>query len=71
MDIYTEYLDSMELEVLQKLLSDRRLSKIAQATGLHYNTVRNIANGKTLPSYKSREALLDYFYSEIEGAEHG
>jgi len=32
----------MTLEQIKSALQDRRLQRIAKATGLHYNTLRNI-----------------------------
>lgn len=55
----------LTLDEIRKLLADRRISVVAEATGLHRNTVAAIrdANGGT-PSYKTVKALSDY----LEGA---
>lgn len=37
----------MTLEEIRKSLQDRRLSIVSKATGLHYNTLRNIRDGKS------------------------
>ena len=51
----------LTLEEIRKRLEDRRLNMVAEATGLHYNTVRNIAVGEnTNPTYEVFKALSDY-----------
>jgi len=56
----------LTLEEIKKRLEDRRLNMVAEATGLHYNTVRNIAAGEnTNPTYEVIKALSDY----LTGAE--
>lgn len=51
----------LTLEDIRKRLEDRRLNMVAEATGLHYNTVRNIAVGdNTNPTYEVLKALSDY-----------
>jgi transcriptional regulator with XRE-family HTH domain len=51
----------LKLEDIRKRLEDRRLNMVADATGLHYNTVRNIAAGEnTNPTYEVLKALSDY-----------
>ena len=54
----------MTLEQIRKALSDRMPSKVAQATGLHYNTIREIRdNPNANPTYKVLLALSTYFES--------
>jgi hypothetical protein len=36
----------MQLDEIRQGLQDRRLTVVAQATGLHYNTVRAISTGE-------------------------
>lgn len=51
----------MYLEQIRAALADRRLSLVAEATGLHYNTVREIRdNPDANPTYKAVKALSDY-----------
>jgi len=51
----------LTLDQIRKALRDRRLAKVAQATGLHYNTVREIRdNPNANPTYKVIKALSDY-----------
>lgn len=46
---------------IQIALSDRKLTVVAQETGLAYNTVRAIANGTNPnPDYKTVLTLSDY-----------
>lgn len=46
---------------IQKRLQDRNLHSIAQKTGLSYDTVWKIANGKSLrPSYDAIRKISDY-----------
>jgi hypothetical protein len=54
----------MTLEQIRKALSDRMPSKVAQATGLHYNTIREIRdNTNANPTYKVLLALSTYLES--------
>lgn len=56
----------MTLEQIRKALSDRMPSKVAEATGLHYNTIREVRdNPSANPTYKVLVALSDY----LEGRE--
>ena len=53
-----------QLERIRTALDDRNLSKVAAATGLHENTVRNIAKGVGgTPSIATIEKLGDYLFS--------
>lgn len=53
-----------QLERIRTALGDRNLSKVAAATGLHENTVRNIAKGVGgTPSIATIEKLGDYLFS--------
>jgi hypothetical protein len=52
----------MSLKDLQDKLKDRRAAMVAEATGLHRNTVEGIRDGKnTNPTLKVLEALSKYF----------
>lgn len=51
----------LTLDEIKKRLADRRLNMVAEVTGLHYNTVRNIATGENPnPTYAVLKALSDY-----------
>jgi len=56
----------MTLEQIRNALSDRMPAKVAEATGLHYNTIREVRdNPSANPTYKVLVALSDY----LEGRE--
>ena len=51
----------LTLDQIRAALRDRRLSKVAEATGLHYNTIREVRdNPDANPTYKVIKALSDY-----------
>lgn len=51
----------LKLEEIVKRLKDRKLSAIAEATGVSYTSLWQIANGiQTQPRYKIVEKLSDY-----------
>ena len=51
----------LTLEEIREKLSDRRLGLVADATGLHLNTVRQVRdNAEANPTYKVIRALSDY-----------
>ena len=55
----------MYLEQIRAMLADRRLSLVAEATGLHYNTVRIIRDDPDAnPTYKAVKALSDYLQGQ-------
>lgn len=57
----------LTLEEIRRRLSDRKLVQVAEAIGLHYNTVRNIAAGEnTNPTYEVVKALSDYLTNKEE-----
>lgn len=54
----------MTLEQIRQALSDRMPIKVAEATGLHYNTIRQVRdNPGANPTHKVLQALSDYFES--------
>lgn len=54
-----------ELARIRSALTDRTLSKVAQATGLHENTVRNIAKGHgSTPTVETIEKLSQYLFAQ-------
>lgn len=51
----------LTLDQIREALHDRYPGIVAQATGLHYNTVNKIKNGTaTNVGYKTLKALSDY-----------
>ena len=58
----------MTIEQIRDLLADRKLNIIAEKTGIHYNTVRNIANGDGEgASYRTIRVLSDFFMDAKNG----
>lgn len=59
----------LTIEAIRLALRDRRISMVAEATGLHYNTIKAVRDNEDAnPSYKVLKALSDY----LEGAkQHG
>jgi transcriptional regulator with XRE-family HTH domain len=52
-----------QLARIREALSDRNLTKVAMATGLHENTVRNFAKGKGgTPTLTTIEKLASYLF---------
>jgi hypothetical protein len=52
----------LTLEQIRNKLQDRRLGLIVKATGLHYNTLRDVRdNSEANPTYKVVKLLNDYF----------
>lgn len=51
----------LTLEQIREALCDRMPVKVAEATGLHYNTIREVRdNPDANPTYKVLIALSDY-----------
>jgi hypothetical protein len=51
----------LTLEQIREALRDRRPGLVAEATGLHLNTVRDVRdNPAANPTYKVLKALSDY-----------
>ena len=51
----------MTLNQIRAALADRRADKVASATGLHYNTVRDIRDNENAnPTWRVLKALNDY-----------
>lgn len=56
----------LTLEQIRAGLSDRVPAKVAKATGVHYNTVREVRdNPEANPTYKVLAALSYYLESRI------
>jgi len=52
-----------QLKRIRAALDDRNLSKVAAATGLHENTVRNVAKGSGgMPTIATIEKLANYLF---------
>lgn len=61
----------MTLEQIRQALRDRRPGIVAEATGLHLNTVRDVrGNPDANPTYKVLKALSDYL-THREATIHG
>jgi len=51
----------MDLQEIQRQLRDRNLRKVALGAGIHYNTVRRLANGECInPSWKTISKVSEY-----------
>jgi transcriptional regulator with XRE-family HTH domain len=54
----------MKLDEIRELLKDRRVSMIAEATGIHFNTIREIRDNENAnPTYKVMTKLTVYLES--------
>jgi len=61
----------MTLEQIRNALRDRRPKLVAEATGLHPNTVRDVRdNPKANPTYRVMLALSRYLEGNV-GKNHG
>lgn len=59
----------LTLEQIRHALRDRRPGMVAEATGLHLNTVRDVRdNPDANPTYKVLKALSDYLTQHQERA---
>lgn len=60
----------MTLEQIRAALADRRISMVAQATGLHVNTVIEVKNSpQANPTYRVLKALSDYLSNPQQKAD--
>ena len=51
---------------IRQRLQDRRIDAVAQATGLHYNTIRDIRDNENAnPTWRVIKALSDYLNQEV------
>lgn len=51
----------MTLERIRDALQDRRIDHVAKATGLHYNTIREVRdNPEANPTWRVLDALSKY-----------
>jgi len=51
----------MTLEEIRGMLQDRRVSIVAEATGIHFNTIRDIRDNKDAnPTYRVMTKLAEY-----------
>ena len=54
----------MTLDQIRAALKDRRTDKVAEGTGLHYNTIREIRdNPEANPTWRVLQALNKYLES--------
>lgn len=51
----------LTLEQIRERLQHSNLKAVAEAAGLHYNTVYKLMNTTSVPSYATVKALSDYF----------
>ncbi len=59
----------MDLDTIRNMLRDRRISMVAEATGLHTNTVANIRDGRTTnPPHRTVKALSEYLTETCSAA---
>ena len=56
----------MTADTIRKLLIDRSIKTVSDATGLHVNTIASVRDSDGLPSYRTLEALSDYFEAQAE-----
>lgn len=57
----------LTLQEISEKLVDRRLSVVAERTGLHENTIANIRDGRSEnPAYTTLKALSDYFQEQAQ-----
>lgn len=55
----------MKLDDIKKALKDRRVSVVAKATGIHFNTIRDIRDKDSAnPTYNIVTKLSDYLSKE-------
>lgn len=60
----------LTIDQIKKALRDRSPTMVAQATGLHANTVRYIRDGQAInPGHKTIMALSEYIESTLPGAD--
>ena len=58
----------MTIVAIRLALRDRRISMVAEATKIHYNTIRGVRDSKVAnPSYRVLKALSNY----LEGSANG
>ena len=61
----------LTLEQIRSQLQDRRLTVVAERTGLHPNTLRDIRNNAQCnPSHRVLAALSDYLTGSAQAALH-
>jgi len=55
----------MNIEDIRKALEDRRLDRVAEATGIHRNTLGAIRSGRNVnPSWRTVKTLAEYLRIE-------
>lgn len=56
----------MNLDQIREQLKDRIPSRVAEATGLHVNTIRNIRDGvSSKPGYEVVEKIRQYLEAQM------
>jgi len=51
----------MTIEDIRRALQDRRLGMVSEATGIHYNTLKSIRDGKTTDPKASTARILSQY----------
>ena len=54
------------LENIRKLLKDRTISSVAEATGLHPNCIYMLKKEDSNPKYATLKAVSDYLEAQLE-----
>ena len=54
----------LDLEQIRERMRDRKVTAVAEATGLHQATVYRVVWGEQIPSYETVKTLSDYLLGE-------
>lgn len=54
----------LDVETIRRRLADRKVLRVAQATGLNPNTIYRLINGTVKPSYETLIKLSKYLTTE-------
>lgn len=56
----------LTLEEIRSRLADRKVRVVADATGVHHQTIYNVLDPNANPTHKTLKALSDYLTGEVE-----
>lgn len=56
----------LDVETIRRRLADRKVLRVAQATGLNPNTIYRLLNGTAYPSYHTLRKLSEYLTAESD-----
>ena len=56
----------MTLEQIREALADLNLTKVSEATGVPYHTIRRLANGSAEPGYETVRLIVLYLQQRAE-----